>query len=824
ADEQMMISYTFRNYEIGNAAVKRISANISSGMHLARARPSKTVLVVFGDVNFAVGKLNITEQTARASSEATETSKASARKRHGARKRMVEIEGSGATHFCAETLVGSTIDRCFCSITPSQMIQLAVTSTTYSTPELLSRRRVSYHAAVLVSFAMRDLKAEKIQPIAQCIFKSGPAPSSAMVRTNDKPPLIWLDSEGAFPMPKPSPSPKLCAARSSFGARLAKGLARTDAQTAIGTVTGPTERLQKLADRWQPVFQGKTVDTGAAELYLNRCAPKVDLNSYAPPDNDALRGFARRSSFTPPGMDGPPYIARSAHEACTETLLQVTTWMLGGGFPPTKQTRRPRHPFQKGKHLTTLSTSAATVTRLNFVTLGFAGQAFPSFAHQFIRLALKAIGAPVVALNFFDLMCHNILAMAPCAGLYAQLFYIRSGIIQGCGWSGTLCAMGAACVLRDLEQQLELKGYGLRRACADDLGLALAAVARLAHLEGVMALVEDLAGLALKPAKCHIIPLAGPVDHEPVSMLRDSLVAIAPRFQEFNNCDNLTYLGLLLGPGATESLLNAKGSRNSASAVKDWPRLQDRGVHAPRSTQLAMIVAMVRAATSTLHKFPEFRKRLHQGFCQYGEGQTTLGVARAAQHLSPPWWKTPPFVETFHPIASAETDHRYYPPALPAPASRSALGADEVGTFLAKRLTTELPDLVNTFENDSEVFDRRTIAMKRLPPSRAAARIRTLSFSWLTSSRISYECGRRRCIFQCAVGADSEKHYVTCAPLAAAVAAATRVAAQTEAVANRALLDTSIDNTGRVVIACGTYHMLRIENSVDAETLRSAAR
>eukprot|EP00959_Pyramimonas_sp_CCMP1952_P093211 1951189-Pyramimonas_sp.AAC.1 len=67
--------------------------------------------------------------------------------------------------------------------------------------------------------------------------------------------------------------------------------------------------------------------------------------------------------------------------------------------------------------------------------------------------------------------------------------------------------MGTSCFLPDLEQKLELRGYGLRRACADDLGLAHAAVVHLAHPEGMMALAEDLAGLALKPAKCHIIPL-----------------------------------------------------------------------------------------------------------------------------------------------------------------------------------------------------------------------------------------------------------------------------------------------------------------------------
>eukprot|EP00959_Pyramimonas_sp_CCMP1952_P038155 798385-Pyramimonas_sp.AAC.1 len=91
--------------------------------------------------------------------------------------------------------------------------------------------------------------------------------------------------------------------------------------------------------------------------------------------------------------------------------------------------------------------------------------------------------------------------------------------------------MGTACFLLDFEKKLELRGLGLCRACADDLGLVLAAIAHLTQLAGAMALMEDLAGRALTPAKCHIIPLACPVDDQLVLRLRNALIAIAPRFQ-----------------------------------------------------------------------------------------------------------------------------------------------------------------------------------------------------------------------------------------------------------------------------------------------------
>ena len=86
-------------------------------------------------------------------------------------------------------------------------------------------------------------------------------------------------------------------------------------------------------------------------------------------------------------------------------------------------------------------------------------QAFPSFARPFTRLALQAMGAPVAVINFFDSMYHNILAMAPCAGTYVPLFYVRPGIIQGCGWSGTPFAMGTASFLLHLSQKMFPKCY-----------------------------------------------------------------------------------------------------------------------------------------------------------------------------------------------------------------------------------------------------------------------------------------------------------------------------------------------------------------------------
>eukprot|EP00959_Pyramimonas_sp_CCMP1952_P212952 4455760-Pyramimonas_sp.AAC.1 len=70
---QQMIFYNIHNYEISNAAIKRVSTRILSDLCLAKASPCKVILIVMGDFNFAaVGKLKLTEPVSRASSEPSE--------------------------------------------------------------------------------------------------------------------------------------------------------------------------------------------------------------------------------------------------------------------------------------------------------------------------------------------------------------------------------------------------------------------------------------------------------------------------------------------------------------------------------------------------------------------------------------------------------------------------------------------------------------------------------------------------------------------------------------------------------------------------------
>ncbi|CAK0907259.1 unnamed protein product, partial [Prorocentrum cordatum] len=828
-NDQQLIFYNIHNYEIINAAIKRISTRILSDQHLARTDPSKVILFVMGDFNFAaVGKLKLTEPESRANAEASESPKASARKWHGALRHLVEIEGTDTTHYCAETKSESTIDRCFCSITPTQMLQLTVNSTTFSTPEATDMNHLSPPSKLILTTELlceiaREARGHMLETspnrgevqlqiaksIARAVWRQGRKLAARLLRVHqaaqDHLALIgeqvklidpvkfeeWASNlfrqdadqrqaainhatlRGRLRPAQARAQSRALQRKIKLWSPISKRLVLTGgAKTSVGTVMGPKNRLQRLVEHWQPVFEGKQIDLEKAADYLSQFSPKINFNNFNPPDYETIKQFASRSSPTSRGMDGHPYTAWAAREKCTETLWEDSEHS-GCHRDPSKVRVLGLRDTSMKIISSTMDAATATVAaevvpasqrgfihRRNFgynvleldvesriasagpnamdvlpvlVSLDIA-QAFPSFAHQFICLALKAMGAPEAILNFFDSMYHNLLAMAPCAGQCIPLFYVRSGIIQGCGWSGTLYAMGTASFLLNLEMVLEGQGRGLCRACADDLGLLLKAAAHFAHLAGAIILMDVLAGLTLKAPKCHIIPLAGEVNAELILKLRNALIAIVPRFKDFNICDRLTYLGLLLGPGATEKLIFEKAfnkfkwrtkmfsasdapsmgsaalfnsraipvlgylaqfamlpheyfkneNRINASVlrfpsgafrIKDWPHLRARGARAPRSLQLAMVVTIVRSATTTFSKFPEIRERLHEGLDAYGIQQTLMGAARGALRRSPPWWQMPSFVEMLHQVATTSTEHAYYPSDMLRPAVAGALEA-----------------------------------------------------------------------------------------------------------------------------------------------------
>eukprot|EP00959_Pyramimonas_sp_CCMP1952_P070202 1465630-Pyramimonas_sp.AAC.1 len=109
------------------------------------------------------------------------------------------------------------------------------------------------------------------------------------------------------------------------------------------------------------------------------------------------------------------------------------------------------------------------------------------------------------------------------AGQIIPIYWLRSGIIQGCGLSGSLCALGTAPFLCELEDTLESPGYGIARACADDIGAVVYEAKHLQVLYDVMVVTECLTGLKLKHMKCKIVPLKAefsePLQHHTMSLV-----------------------------------------------------------------------------------------------------------------------------------------------------------------------------------------------------------------------------------------------------------------------------------------------------------------
>eukprot|EP00959_Pyramimonas_sp_CCMP1952_P248965 5204410-Pyramimonas_sp.AAC.1 len=143
-------------------------------------------------------------------------------------------------------------------------------------------------------------------------------------------------------------------------------------------------------------------------------------------------------------------------------------------------------------------------------------------------------------------------------------FMIESGIIQGCPAFGALYAIASHAFLADIDKILtsgEASGVmttrkyhgrvrGIARACADDIGAALHALAHLRRLKRPFDLSRKLAGLTLKVSKCYIVPLGGQCTPELIQTFTDWLAANIPEWGAFQIVPFLTYLGVVLGPGA----------------------------------------------------------------------------------------------------------------------------------------------------------------------------------------------------------------------------------------------------------------------------------
>ncbi|CAK0860694.1 unnamed protein product, partial [Prorocentrum cordatum] len=185
-------------------------------------------------------------------------------------------------------------------------------------------------------------------------------------------------------------------------------------------------------------------------------------------------------------------------------------------------------------------------------------QAFPSVAHQWLFLVLRRAGLPEALCWFFAELyrCVQCWSANACSssinnsvyGNAALLYYIQSGIVQGCPGSGFLFAVAADPFMLDFDWSINRRALGLVRACADDVGAAIRTIRALKIFFRIFRAAARVAALVLKPSKCKIVPLCGPFSEETHDQYAQWIADHLPTWSSFKIVPELLHLGLYLGP------------------------------------------------------------------------------------------------------------------------------------------------------------------------------------------------------------------------------------------------------------------------------------
>ncbi len=96
--------------------------------------------------------------------------------------------------------------------------------------------------------------------------------------------------------------------------------------------------------------------------------------------------------------------------------------------------------------------------------------AFPCLAHSWPFKTLVAYGAPPELLRLLEGIYWMAITYGSLGLEIRILFAVDCGVLQGCPLSGTLSAVALNPFLEVLDSIFQRPGFGIIRACADDLG------------------------------------------------------------------------------------------------------------------------------------------------------------------------------------------------------------------------------------------------------------------------------------------------------------------------------------------------------------------
>jgi hypothetical protein len=178
--------------------------------------------------------------------------------------------------------------------------------------------------------------------------------------------------------------------------------------------------------------------------------------------------------------------------------------------------------------------------------------AFPSLAHAFLWLALEMMGVPpwmIAALKACYIDCWHWLKHGR---VCLRVFEILAGVKQGCPLSPLLFVMVTDPFIRAIKSVLSPRSA--IRAYADDIAIVVSHLWREGpSIAALFNLYERITCLALKPAKCVLIPLW----KYNAAQVKDFLLELLPVWLRFKVADKALYLGLWVGPGSGDKSWDA---------------------------------------------------------------------------------------------------------------------------------------------------------------------------------------------------------------------------------------------------------------------------
>ena len=158
--------------------------------------------------------------------------------------------------------------------------------------------------------------------------------------------------------------------------------------------------------------------------------------------------------------------------------------------------------------------------------------AFPSLGHDWLWAVLARTGLPQGYLTFIESRYFGPRGFASVQGSKQFLFYLQSGVMQGCPLSGSVWALAMDPILRRLVEQSADPSLGDWRGevggCADDTGIAQPRLQDLVRVFPVFKDAEELAMLRLQTAKTVIVPLWAELTDSAVSRTRGFLQQYIP--------------------------------------------------------------------------------------------------------------------------------------------------------------------------------------------------------------------------------------------------------------------------------------------------------